>query len=186
MRECVNTFYVSHYLLTPWSRALFEKLTVNFAASQEIPRIYRTRKSLTVPTSARHLSLSWANSIQSPRPSPTFWRSILLLSSHLRLGFPHTMHILTCTILAKNAVSKRQNTTREQYQTTTCFDTPVPKHAGFWYWSWVVFYVMYFTVFYWVLVCWYLEYKNMHLFWVVDNIFQYEIKINLSERLFVC
>jgi hypothetical protein len=28
---------------------------VNFAASQEIPRIYGTRKSLTVPTSARQL-----------------------------------------------------------------------------------------------------------------------------------
>jgi hypothetical protein len=41
---------------------------VNFAGSQEIPRIYGNRKSLNVPTSARHLSLSWANSIQSPRP----------------------------------------------------------------------------------------------------------------------
>jgi hypothetical protein len=74
------------YLLTPWSRVLLEKLTVNFAASQEIPRIYGTRKFLTVPTSARHLSLSWANSIQSPRPPPSSWRSILILSSHLRLG----------------------------------------------------------------------------------------------------
>jgi len=62
---------------------------VNFAASQEIPRIYGTRKSLIVPTSARHLSLSWANSIQSPRPPPTSWRSILILSSHLRLGLPN-------------------------------------------------------------------------------------------------
>jgi hypothetical protein len=40
------------YLLTPWSRVLLEKLTVNFASSQEIPRIYGTRKFLTVPTSA--------------------------------------------------------------------------------------------------------------------------------------
>src|SRR5215475_11304626 len=64
--------YILHiYLLTPWSRVLLEKLTVNFAASQEIPRVYGTRKSLTVPTSARHLSLSCANSIQSPRPPPT-------------------------------------------------------------------------------------------------------------------
>jgi hypothetical protein len=37
---------------------LLDKLTVNFAASQEIPRIYGPRKFLTVPTSARHLSLS--------------------------------------------------------------------------------------------------------------------------------
>jgi hypothetical protein len=65
------------YLLTPWSRVFLDKLTVNFAASQEIPRIYGTRKFLTVPTSARYLSLSWSNSIQSPRPPPTFWRSIL-------------------------------------------------------------------------------------------------------------
>jgi hypothetical protein len=50
--------YLLTYLLTPRSRVLLEKLTVNFAASQEIPRIYGTPKSLTVPTSARHLSLS--------------------------------------------------------------------------------------------------------------------------------
>jgi hypothetical protein len=31
-------------LLTPWSRVLLQKLTVNFAASQKIPRIYGTRK----------------------------------------------------------------------------------------------------------------------------------------------
>jgi hypothetical protein len=29
------------YLLTPWSRVLLEKLTVNFAASQEIPHNLR-------------------------------------------------------------------------------------------------------------------------------------------------
>jgi hypothetical protein len=77
------------YYTTPWSRVLLGKLTVNFAASQEIPRIYGTRRFLTVPTSARHLSLSWANSIQSPRPPPTSRRSILILSSHLRLGLPN-------------------------------------------------------------------------------------------------
>jgi hypothetical protein len=62
--------YIS-YLFTPWSRILLEKLTVNFAASQEIPRIYENRKSLTVPTRARHLSLSRAKSIQFLRPPPT-------------------------------------------------------------------------------------------------------------------
>jgi hypothetical protein len=50
--------HIYTYILTPWSRVLLEKLTVNFAASQEIPRIYGTGKSLTVPTIARHLSLS--------------------------------------------------------------------------------------------------------------------------------
>ena len=36
---------------------LLEKLTGS-AASQEIPRIFGTRRFITVPTSARHLSLS--------------------------------------------------------------------------------------------------------------------------------
>ena len=73
------------YLLTPWSRVLLEKLTGS-ASSQEIHHIFGTRRFLTVLTSARHLSLSWDNSIQSPQPPPTSWRSILILSSHLRLG----------------------------------------------------------------------------------------------------
>ena len=44
---------------------------------------------ITVLTSARHLSLSLANSIQSPQPLPTSWRSILILSSHLHLCLPN-------------------------------------------------------------------------------------------------
>ena len=50
------------------------------------------RKFITVLTSARHLFLSWANSIQYPQPLPTSWRSILILSSHLRLG-PHSVYV---------------------------------------------------------------------------------------------
>ena len=78
---------VKYYLLTSWSRVLLEKLTGS-AASQEIPHIFGTRRFLTELTSARHLSLSWVNSIQSPQPPPTSWRFILILSSHLRLGLP--------------------------------------------------------------------------------------------------
>jgi len=47
-----------------------------------------TRRFITAFTSARHLSLSWARSIQSVPSHPTSWRSILILSSHLRLGLP--------------------------------------------------------------------------------------------------
>ena len=36
-----------------------------FSSSQEIPRIFGTRRFITAFTSARHLSLSWARSIQS-------------------------------------------------------------------------------------------------------------------------
>ena len=35
------------------------------------------------------VTLSWANSIQSPRPPQTSWRSILILSFHLCLGLPN-------------------------------------------------------------------------------------------------
>ena len=84
------------YLLTSWSRVLLEKLT-GFAANQEIPRIlwnpkdyYRTHK--------RPPPVPILSQLQSPQPLPTSSRSILILSSHLRLclpnglfpsGFPH-------------------------------------------------------------------------------------------------
>ena len=75
------------YLLTPWSRVLLEKL-IGSQLVKKFPAFYGTRKIITAVTSARHLSLSWANSIQSTPPHPTSWRSILILSSHLRLGLP--------------------------------------------------------------------------------------------------
>ena len=64
--EIPSTSVTDKSLLTPWSRVLLEKLTGS-AASQEIPRIFGTRKFLTLPTSAHRLSLSWGNSIQSPQ-----------------------------------------------------------------------------------------------------------------------
>ena len=50
------------------------------------------RKFITVLTSTRHLSLSWANPNQSPQPLPTSSRSVLILSSHLRLGLPDGLY----------------------------------------------------------------------------------------------
>jgi hypothetical protein len=79
--ELIDRWRWKKHLLTPPSRVLLEKLTGS-AARQEIPRIFGTRRFLTVLTSARHLSLSWPNSIQSPQLPPTSWRSILILSSH--------------------------------------------------------------------------------------------------------
>ena len=54
----------------------------------KFPAFYRTWRFVTAFTSARHLSLSWARSIQSMPANPTSWRSILILSSHLCLGLP--------------------------------------------------------------------------------------------------
>ena len=46
---------------------------------------------ITALTSVHHLSLSWASPIQSIYPHPTSWRSILILSTHLRLGLPSSL-----------------------------------------------------------------------------------------------
>ena len=55
---------------------------------KKFPAFYRTRSFITALTSARQLSLSWASSIQSIPPHPIYWISILISSTHLRLGLP--------------------------------------------------------------------------------------------------
>ena len=62
---------------------------LNLQLIKKFPAFYGTRKFITVLTSTRHLSLSSANSFQSPQPLPTSSRSILILSSHLRLCLPN-------------------------------------------------------------------------------------------------
>ena len=76
-----------NYLLTPCRKVLLEKLT-GFQLVKKFSTFYGNRRFITAFTSARQLSLSWVSSIQSIPPHPTFWRSILILSSHLRLGLP--------------------------------------------------------------------------------------------------
>ena len=75
------------YLLTPWCRVLLEKLT-GLQLVKKFPAFHGIRRFITALTSIRHMSLSWANPIQSIYPHPTSWRSILILSTHLRLGLP--------------------------------------------------------------------------------------------------
>jgi hypothetical protein len=48
---------ITYSLLTPWSRALLEKLT-GFQPVKKFPAFYGTRRFITAFTSARHLSLS--------------------------------------------------------------------------------------------------------------------------------
>jgi len=74
-------------LLTPWCIALLEKLT-GLQLVKKFPAFHGTRRFITALTSVRHLSLYWASPIQSIYPHPTSWRSILILSTHLRLGLP--------------------------------------------------------------------------------------------------
>jgi hypothetical protein len=79
------------YLLTPWSRALLEKLT-SFQLVKKFPAFYGTQKFITVVTSSCHMSHSWSSSIQSIHPHFTSWRSILILSPHLQLGLPSSLY----------------------------------------------------------------------------------------------
>jgi hypothetical protein len=83
---CLLTYLLN--LLTPYNEVLLEKLT-GLQLVKKLLAFYGTRRFITAFTSARHLSLSWASPIQSITPHTTSWRSILTLSSHLRLGFPN-------------------------------------------------------------------------------------------------
>jgi hypothetical protein len=66
---------------------LLEKLPVA-QLLKNFPTFYGTRKFITVFARALHWSLSWARLIQYIPPHPISLRSILILSSHLRLGLP--------------------------------------------------------------------------------------------------
>ena len=77
--------YLLTYLLTAWCGVLLEKRT-GLQLVKKFPAFHGTRKFITALTRVRHLSLSWASPIQSIYPHPTSWRSILILSTHLRLG----------------------------------------------------------------------------------------------------
>jgi len=97
------------YLLTPWCRVLLEKLT-GLQLVKKFPAFHGIWRFITAFTSVCHLSLYWASPIQSMYPHPTSCRSILVLSSHLRLvlcsglslQFPHQdpLHPLSSLIRA--------------------------------------------------------------------------------------
>ena len=75
------------YLLTAWCRVLLEKLT-GLQLVKKVPAFHGTPMFINALTSVSHLSVSWASSIKSIYPHPTSWTSILILSTHLRLGLP--------------------------------------------------------------------------------------------------
>ena len=78
------------YSLTPWYRVLLEKLT-GLQLVKKFSAFHGTRMFITALTSVRHLSLSWASPIHSIHPHPTSWRSVLISSTHLRLGLPSVL-----------------------------------------------------------------------------------------------
>ena len=85
--EFRKTLHTHTYLVSPWCRVLVEKLT-GLQLVKKFPAFHGNRRFITALTSVRHLSLSWARPIQSIYPHPTSRRSILILSTHLRLCLP--------------------------------------------------------------------------------------------------
>ena len=82
-----NKLSLLTYLLIPWCRVLIEQLT-GLQLVKKFPAFHGTRRFITALTRVRHMSLSWDSPIQSIYPHPTSWKSILILSTHLRLGLP--------------------------------------------------------------------------------------------------
>ena len=74
-------------LLTPRCTVLLEQLT-GLQLVKKFPAFHGTRRFITALTSVRQLSLTLASPIRSIYPHPTSWRSILILSTHLRLVLP--------------------------------------------------------------------------------------------------
>jgi hypothetical protein len=62
-----------------------------FCLLKNFTAFYGTRRFITMFTKALHWSLSWARSIQSTPSHPISLRSILILSSRLRLGLPSAL-----------------------------------------------------------------------------------------------
>jgi hypothetical protein len=84
------TVWVTDWLtagLTLWRRVLLGRLVLPQPV-QKFPVFYGNRKFIISCTKARQLSLYRARSIQSKLFQPIYLRSILMLSSHVRLGLP--------------------------------------------------------------------------------------------------
>jgi len=100
------TYVLPSYLLTPWNRVHSEKLTGSQLV-KKFPVSYGTRRFIAAFTSTRHLSLSWARSIQSMLPTSNFLKiylnivlpSMPLSSSwSLSLRFPHQNPVYTSRV----------------------------------------------------------------------------------------
>ena len=83
-------------LLAPCSRVLLEKLI-----DPQLVKCFGTRRFITAFTSARHLSLSWARSIQFVPPTPHSMNihfNIILSTPIFPRGSPHQNPICTSPV----------------------------------------------------------------------------------------
>jgi hypothetical protein len=86
-RNQILVHVITSSLTHSWSWALLENLSI-VQLLKNFPAFYGTRRFITVFTRALHWSLFWARSIQSIPYHPISLRSILKLSTYLRLGLP--------------------------------------------------------------------------------------------------
>ena len=90
----IKSFYQycsTKFLLPPITSSMQQSPSSKFNRSQQVKNFfvfYSPRKFITAPTTACHVSLSWARSFQSTTSAPICLIIILILSSHLCLGLP--------------------------------------------------------------------------------------------------
>ena len=90
-KKCIYVYmYIYSYLLNPCSTGVAGKLTGSQLVKKFL-EFYETRKLITAFTSARHLSLSWARSIQSTYSS-------YFLKIHLNIILPSTPGSSKCCL----------------------------------------------------------------------------------------
>jgi hypothetical protein len=115
--------YLLTYLLTPWSTVPLGKLTGSQLV-KKFPIFFATRRFIAAFTSARHLSLSYARSIQSMPPKSHFLKihfNIVLPSTpgsskwSLSLRFPHHNLVYTSPLLRTCYMSRPAHSSRFNY-----------------------------------------------------------------------
>jgi len=116
---------MTSYLLTPWFSVLLQKLTL-LKGVKKLPAFHGTRRFINALTSVRHTSLSWASPIQSINTHPTSWKSILILSTHLRLGLPGGL--LPCGFPTKTLYTPSTQTYAPHTQPVSFFSILSPAH----------------------------------------------------------
>jgi hypothetical protein len=87
----LNLLFTTMFSIHSWSWALLGKPPI-VQLLKNFPAFYGTRRFIIVFTRALHWSLFWARSIQPTPSHPVSLRSILILSTHLRLGLPSGLH----------------------------------------------------------------------------------------------
>jgi hypothetical protein len=120
--DILYNFFKNTYLLTHEAEHFLR--AANCAAPQELPSTLWNPKVQYRIIRALHWSLSWAISIQSTTSQPISLRSILILSTHLRLG-------LTSGLLAFPPISYLHSSSPHSYYMSRPFQLSWRDHFNY-------------------------------------------------------